>query len=37
MQYAKLYRWNIYESDSFLIDKVNNRKVFDDMEFHKVV
>ena len=37
MQYAKVYKWNIYESDQFLIDRVNNRKVFDDMEFHKVV
>ena len=35
LQCASLYKWNVYESDVFLIDRVNQGKVFDGMEYHK--
>ena len=33
LQYAKIYKWNVYESDSFLIDRVAKQEVYDDMNF----
>lgn len=33
LKYAKLYKWNVYESDLFLIDRVDNSEKYDDMKF----
>ena len=35
LQYAKLYKWNVYESDMFLVDRVEKQEVFDDMKYNK--
>lgn len=34
LQYSKLYKWNIYDSDSELINKVENNTFFDEMGFN---
>ena len=35
LQYAKLYGWDVYESDSSLIDRVDKQEVYDDMSYSK--
>ncbi len=35
LQYAKLYKWDVYESDIYLIDRIKKEDVFDDMKFNK--
>ena len=35
LKYAQEYKWNVYESDMFLIDRINKEEVFDDMNFNK--
>ena len=35
LQYARLYKWNVYESDLFLVDRVDKEETFDDMKFNR--
>ena len=35
LQYAKLYKWNVFESDSLLINRVDKQEVYDDMNYQK--
>ena len=35
LQYAKIYKWNVYESDMFLVDRVDKQIVYDDMKYNK--
>ena len=35
LQYAKLYKWDVYESDMFLLDRVDKQEIFDDMKYEK--
>lgn len=35
LQYAKLFGWNVYESDMFLVDRVDKQETYDDIKFYK--